>query len=192
MTRYPVRLLSTLPRLLLALLLLWCVSPALADNAADRLAIDKLFAELRVAPDAKTAHAIDQQIWTYWTSPPSDPILAGRMHEALVARNTGDTATAMRLLDQLVAEYPDYAEAWNQRATMYYIMGDFEASIVDCEKVLAIEPRHFGALSGRALMYLQMGKRALALRDMAAALAVHPFLNERRLFPELGEPMTQI
>lgn len=191
MTRNPVWLLLTMPRLLLGLLLLCCMSPAFADDAADRLAIDKLFAELRLAPDAETAQAIDQKIWTYWTSP-SDPILAGRMREALVARNTGNAAAAVRLLDKLIADYPDYAEAWNQRATMHYLLGDFEASIADCEKVLAIEPRHFGALSGRALMYLQLGKRALAIRDMAAALAIHPFLNERRLFPELGEPMTQI
>jgi tetratricopeptide (TPR) repeat protein len=178
-------------RLVLGLLLLACANPALADDAADRLAIDKLFAALRVAPDAQTAHAIDRQIWTYWTEP-SDTILAGRMREALVARNTGNPAAAIRLLDKLIADYPDYAEGWNQRATLYYMLGDFESSIADCEKVIAIEPRHFGALSGRALMYLQLGKRALAIKDMAAALAVHPFLNERRLFPELGEPMTQI
>lgn len=172
-------------------MLLFAASGAFADDAADRAAIDKLFAELRVAPDAATAQAIDAQIWTYWTTP-SDPILAGRMHEVLTARGMGDAAGALRLLDKLIADYPDYAEAWNQRATIYYTLGDFDASIADCEKVLAIEPRHFGALSGRALMYLQLGKRALALKDMAAALAVHPFLNERRLFPELGEPMTQI
>jgi tetratricopeptide (TPR) repeat protein len=191
MLRNPVRLASILPRLLLGLLLLWSATAARADEAADRAAIDRLFAELRVAPDAETAQAIDQQIWAYWTTP-SDPILAGRMREVFAARGVGDATGAIRLLDKLIADYPDYAEAWNQRATIYYTLGDFEASIADCEKVLALEPRHFGALSGRALMYLQLGKRALALRDMAAALAVHPFLNERRLFPELDEPMTQI
>lgn len=191
MLRIPVRLASILSRLILGLALLFAANPAFADDAADRAAIDRLFAQLRVAPDAATAQAIDAQIWTYWTTP-SDPILAGRMREALTARGMGDAAGALRLLDKLIADYPDYAEGWNQRATIYYTLGNFEASIADCEKVLAIEPRHFGALSGRALMYLQLGKRALALKDMAAALAVHPFLSERRLFPELGEPMTQI
>lgn len=191
MLRNLLRPASLLARLLLGVLLLLSVNLARADDAADRAAIDKLFAQLRIAPDAATAQAIDRQIWTYWTTP-SDPILAGRMRDALAARGMGDAAGAIRLLDKLVVDYPDYAEGWNQRATMYYMIGDFDASIADCEKVLAIEPRHFGALSGRALIYLQLGKRALALRDMAAALAIHPFLNERRLFPELGEPMTQI
>ncbi|WP_084646524.1 tetratricopeptide repeat protein [Devosia insulae] len=191
MLHIPRRLASILLRLLLGLMLLLASGVAFADDAADRAAIDKLFAQLRVAPDAETAQAIDAQIWTYWTTP-SDPILAGRMREVLTARGMGDAAGALRLLDKLIADYPDYAEGWNQRATIYYMLGEFDASIADCEKVLAIEPRHFGALSGRALMYLQLGKRALALKDMAAALAVHPFLSERRLFPELGEPMTQI
>lgn len=186
-----VRPLQRLIRLVLGLALLFVAIPAFADEAADRAALDQLFAELRVAPDAETAHRIDERIWTYWTVP-SDPILAGRMREALVARGAGDIAAAVRLLDKLIVDYPDYAEGWNQRATMFYLMGDFEHSIADCAKVLALEPRHFGALSGRALMYLQLGKRALAIKDMAAALAVHPFLNERRLFPELAEPMTHI
>ncbi len=191
MLRIPVRLASILKPLVMGLVLLFAIPLAFADEAADRAAIDQLFAQLRVAPNAQAAKALDAQIWTYWTTP-SDPILAGRMREVLTARGMGDATGALRLLDKLVADYPDYAEAWNQRATIYYTLGDFDASIAGCGKVLAIEPRHFGALSGRALMYLQLGKRALALKDMAAALAVHPFLSERRLFPELGEPMTQI
>ena len=92
-----------------------------------------------------------------------------------------------------MVDYPDYAEGWNQRATIQYMMGNLDLSIADCAKVLELEPRHFGALSGRSLMYLQQGKRALALKDMAAAIAVHPFLNERQLFPELDRPAaTQI
>jgi tetratricopeptide (TPR) repeat protein len=191
MLRNLVRQVLRLTRLVLGLALLSLTLPALADDVADRTALDKLFAQLRVAPDAETAHEIDQQIWIHWTIP-SDPILAGRMREALVARNTGNIAAAVGLLDKLIDDYPDYAEAWNQRATMYYLMGDFERSIADCEKVLALEPRHFGALSGRSLMYLQMGKRALALKDMAAALEIHPFLNERQLFPELQQDVTRI
>ena len=69
---------------------------------------------------------------------------------------------------------------------------DFDASLADIDTVLRLEPRHFGALSGRALIYLQQGKRALAVKDMAAALQVHPFLNERFLFPELAQDVTRI
>ena len=95
-------------------------------------------------------------------------------------------------LDGVVAEYPDYAEGWNQRATVHYLLDNLDASLADIEKVLAIEPRHYGALSGRVLIYLKQGKHAEALRDMIAALAIHPYLSERRLFPELAQDVTQV
>ncbi|MHB1110909.1 MAG: tetratricopeptide repeat protein [Devosia sp.] len=182
-------LLCALAVLPLALVLL--AGPASADESKDKAALDALFAELRLAPDAQAARAIDQRIWIYWTTP-SDPELAGRMGEALAARRLGDIPGAIVLLTRLIEDYPTYAEAWNQRATMFYLINDFEASLADIEKVLEYEPRHFGALSGRALIYLQQGKRALALKDMAAALELHPFLNERQLFPELLQDITRI
>jgi tetratricopeptide (TPR) repeat protein len=178
--------------LTLAAVLFVSVSSAFADDALDRERLDKLFAQLALASSPEQAQAIDQQIWMIWTVP-SDPTLAGRMNEVVSARRMGDPVEAILLLDRLIEDYPAYAEGWNQRATMYYMIGNFEASIADCAKVLELEPRHFGALSGRALMYLQMGKRNQALQDMRAAVAVHPFLNERQLFPELEqEEMTRI
>lgn len=176
-----------LPVVVLVLL----VGPVLADEAKDKAALDALFAELRLAPNAEAAREIDQRIWTYWTTP-SDARLAARMGEALEARRTGDIPGTIVLLTRLIEEYPEYAEAWNQRATMFYLINDFEASLADIEKVLQYEPRHFGALSGRAMIYLQQGKRALAIKDMAAALELHPFLNERQLFPELLQDVTRI
>lgn len=186
------RRLGLLLRLALAPLLFAFLSlPAFAGEAEDKAALDQLFAQLLVAPDAETAEQIDQRIWAYWINP-TDPILAGRMRDIMSARSMGDPLGAIKLLDQLVTDYPDYAEGWNQRATMYYAVGNYEQSIADCAKVLELEPRHFGALSGRALMYLSLGKRALALKDMATALAIHPFLNERKLFPELLHDVTHV
>jgi tetratricopeptide (TPR) repeat protein len=174
---------SALAPLIAALLVvLPLAAPAYADEK-----LDALFAQLREAPDAITANRIDRAIWAEWTNPP-DPELAMRMRDVLVARYSDDIAGALALLDQLVVDYPDYAEGWNQRATIRYMIGELELSLEDCAKVLELEPRHFGALSGRAIIYLQLGRRALALKDMAAALAVHPFLSERRMFPEFDKP----
>ena len=187
-----VRLLRSALAPLLAAALLILSLPATAEDPRAEAVLDALFAQLRIAPDEIAAHQLDQAIWSVWTNP-TDPVLNDRMREVLLARGTGNVAQALRLLDQLVVDYPDYAESWNQRATIHYMMGNFDLSIADCARVLELEPRHFGALSGRALMYLQQGKRALALKDMAAALAVHPFLSERQLFPEFDHPAaTQI
>lgn len=182
-----VRLLRSLLAPLFAAALLTLSLPAHAEDPRAAAVLDQLFDALRSAQDPETAQQLDQAIWAVWTNP-SDPVLHERMRAVLFARGTGNIAEALRLLDKLVADFPDYAEGWNQRATIHYMMGNLDLSLADCARVLELEPRHFGALSGRALIYLSQGKRALALKDMAAALAVHPFLAERQLFPELDHP----
>jgi tetratricopeptide (TPR) repeat protein len=172
---------------LLALVALaFSAAAGLAGEAEDRARLDRLFAELRVASDQQTASVFAEQIWQIWTVP-SDPQLGARLREVFDRRYMGDLNGTLLLLDKLVADYPTYAEGWNQRATMRYLANDYEGSLADIEKVLEFEPRHFGALAGRVLIYLAQGKRPEALREMATALAIHPFLNERRLFPELDD-----
>ena len=146
---------------------------------------------MRIAPDADAANVIVQQIWQAWTTP-DDPVLAARMQEIMAKRASQNLDGAIEDLEVLVADYPDYAEGWNQLATLHYIISDYEASLADIDKVLQFEPRHFGALVGRAMIYRAQGKQALAIKDMAAALALHPFLVERALFPELLDDVTRI
>jgi tetratricopeptide (TPR) repeat protein len=167
------------------------VQPAMAQTERERAALDTLFAQLREAPDPATAQTITDQIWIYWTTP-ADPTLAARMQDVLALRIKADFPAVIALLDELVADYPDYAEAWNQRATIYYLLRNFEQSMADIEKVLELEPRHFGALVGRAVMYKELGKDDLALKDMLSAMAIHPFLVERAMFPELLEDAIKI
>ena len=85
-------------------------APVLADEAKDKAALDQLFAELRLAPDAQTAHRIDQKIWIYWTTP-SDPMLALRMADVLEARRAGDIPAAIELADSLIEDYPPMRKA---------------------------------------------------------------------------------
>lgn len=187
-----VRLLRSALAPLLAAALLALSLPTHAEDPRAAAVLDQLFAALRTAEDPMTARELDRAIWSVWTNP-SDPVLHDRMRQVLLSRGNGNIAETLRLLDELVVDYPDYAEGWNQRATIHYMMGNLDLSLADCAKVLELEPRHFGALSGRALIYLSQGKRALALKDMTTALAVHPFLSEKQLFPELDRPpATQI
>lgn len=157
----------------------------------DSAALDELFAELRVAPSPLAAEDITRQIWANWMSP-SNPDLAARMARASAFLSMGDARSSLRMLDSIVAEFPDYSEGWNQRATVEYMIDDFDASLADIEKVLALEPRHFGALSGRVSIYLRLGRHDEALRDMIKALAIHPFLSQKELFPELAQNVTRV
>jgi tetratricopeptide (TPR) repeat protein len=188
----PMRQMLAMLRGLFVLLMFAAPAPAMADGPyVDTAALDELFAQLRVATSAAEADELSQQIWGYWMNP-SDATLADRMATAGAFLSVGDLQSTLGVLDTIVQDYPDYSEGWNQRATVHYMMSDFASSLADIEQVLAYEPRHFGALSGRVLIYLKQGKRADALRDMIAAIAIHPYLNERKLFPELGPDVTHV
>jgi tetratricopeptide (TPR) repeat protein len=178
-------------RALLVVPLLAAPLPAIADPYIDNAAVDELFRELRLADNEMEASEISRQIWSYWFAP-SDPKLAARMSVASNFIGEGDLAGSLDELNGIVTEYPDYAEGWNQRATVHYMLNNLDASLADIKHVLAIEPRHYGALSGRVLIYLKQGKHAEALRDMIAALAIHPYLSERRFFPELAQDVTHV
>jgi tetratricopeptide (TPR) repeat protein len=176
---------------LLVLPLLAAPLPAVADPYVDNAAVDELFEELRLSDNEVEADQISRQIWTHWFTP-SDSRLATRMSVAGNFIGEGNLEGSLDELNGIVTEYPDYAEGWNQRATVHYMLDNLDASLADIDKVLAIEPRHYGALSGRVLIYLKQGKHAEALRDMIAALAIHPYLSERRLFPELAQDVTHV
>ena len=89
---------------------------------------------------------------------------------------SGDLRTARAAFDLLVQRQPNFAEAWNKRATLLYLMGDDAGSIADIGRTLALEPRHFGALSGLGLIDARNDRPEQALRSFEAALAIHPFL----------------
>ena len=185
--RFPVALI----RALVVLPLLAAPSPLFAADYADKDPLDELFAELKDAHSPDEATDIVAQIWAAWYNP-DVPDLAERMSKMGLAMHTGDFSTALTDLAGIIKDYPDYAEGWNQRATLYYMMGRLDDSLADITKVLQLEPRHFGALSGRVMIELKQGKRADALRDMIAALAIDPYLDGKKLFPELQQNTTNV
>ena len=85
----------------------------------------------------------------------------------------------MPLLDDIVARAPDWAEGWNKRATLLYLLGEHDRSLADIDRTLALEPRHFGALAGIGLIRIAKGEHRAALAAFRRALAINPFLKER-------------
>jgi len=182
-----------LPRLAIAALLLAVVpaGPSLAQSyersATQSAQLDVLFARLAAAPDEASARRTADEIWRIWTRP-HDPALAARVAEIITGGGFAGPIAQLPEINALIADYPDYAEGWNLRATANFMHGDYEAALADVAETLKREPRHFGALAGRALILHTQGRHDEALEAIRAALAIHPFLPERGLFPELGPP----
>jgi tetratricopeptide (TPR) repeat protein len=138
--------------------------------------LDRLFARLIKSTDASEAQRTEQSIWSLWMtsdSPTADALLA----QAMKASAANETAAAIAILDNLIEVHPDYAEAWNKRATVYYLIGRYNDSLNDIEKVLELEPRHFGALSGRGMIKRQQGDFAAARAAFEEALSINPHME---------------
>jgi tetratricopeptide (TPR) repeat protein len=138
--------------------------------------IDFLFGALKAAPDDASAKAVEDRIWAMWTSAGNDTtgLLMSRAKKAI---DEDDYNLALRLLDAIIEIKPDYTEAWNRRATVYFLKKDYANSLADLSKVLAHEPRHFGALSGLGLIMQDIGDDKRALDAYRKALAVYPRLK---------------
>ena len=166
--RYPsaMRLLA-----ILSMLLALGGGPALGDQTDSRL--DGLFARLQVAASAGEAAPIEAQIWGIWFET-ADSAAASLLLAGNQAMRVGDHDAALLAFDRIVAIAPDFAEGWNRRATLHYLMGNLEQSLDDITATLDLEPRHFGALSGRGLVYAGLDDLENALAAFEAALAVSP------------------
>jgi tetratricopeptide (TPR) repeat protein len=102
------------------------------------------------------------------------------MRRGMTAMAGGDHEEALRSFDRMVAKAPDFAEAWNKRATVLFLMGRYEDSVLDIQRTLQLEPRHFGALSGLGLIYDAVEEPAAAIRSLEAALEINPHLHGTR------------
>jgi len=152
------------------------VLPNAAEAGQRVQRLEALFRRLTSTDDAIEGDTIVDEIWRVW-------LQSGRaeidelMQSALALLEAGKPQAAMARLDQIVAQAPDWAEGWNKRATVLYLLDDYDRSLADIDRVLALEPRHFGALAGRGLIHLAREDYRAALDDYRRARAVNPFLK---------------
>ena len=137
--------------------------------------LDPLFAALSEAQTPEDAAPIEQAIWKIWLLSGNGSVDAD-MLRGVQAMGINDNETALEYFTKVVKATPDFAEGWNKRATVNYLIGRFDASVIGIQKTLALEPRHFGALSGLALINLALGREREALKAFEAAMRVHPNL----------------
>ncbi|MCE2392509.1 MAG: tetratricopeptide repeat protein [Proteobacteria bacterium] len=108
------------------------------------------------------------------------------MNRGIEAMGSGNHSEALEAFDSIVRAAPGFAEGWNKRATLYWLLGEHEASVRDIERTLALEPRHFGALSGLAMIRQEQGQVFDALDALERIARIHPHM------PQLDEWMEDL
>jgi tetratricopeptide (TPR) repeat protein len=149
-------------------------APATERSAGSSL--DDLFHDLKRSGNEAAAARIASRIQREWTRSGSRSIDL-LMQWASTAMQARKFDTALDLLDQVVTLSPDYAEGWNRRATVHFMMNNYALSMSDIDRTLRLEPRHFGALAGMAQILQRTGRKEPALKAYERVLDVYPMMR---------------
>ncbi len=132
-------------------------------------------------PDETVRRQATHRLWRLWYEQKGSTGLEQiRKAENWIQR--GNTTEAEAILTQLIKDLPDFAEAWNRRAVLYYVTQQYEKALADCQKVIELNPIHFGALHGMGLCYAAMGNFSSAIQAFRQALEIQPYSVENQRF----------
>ena len=161
---------------------------ACADQNDPKL--DDLFIALQASPSETQAANIEIEIWTRWGDHPYDPFANRQMKKGIELMNSGHLVAAEDVFSRIINSHPDFAEAWNKRATVRFFRGNDTGSASDILQVIKLEPRHFGALSGLGMIRVRAGDFKGALKAYKAAQRMNPHLLQIKLIiDQLGKKL---
>ena len=158
--------------LIVSISLLFASKIALADQNDPRL--NNLFKKLNETENQDEIRDLISDIWNIWYEV-DDPKVIEYFEKGIQAIRIRNYPLAIRFFNNLIEEDSNFAEAWNKRATAYFMMGDFDKSMLDIVKTLELEPRHFGALDGMSLIFIHQGQFQEALKVYDKMLELFPF-----------------
>ena len=165
-------------------------------EATDRLGevgimadVPLLLKALRDSDEDTRQHA-EQAIWRIWSRSGNQEV-DGLYQTGIEQMEAGDLQQAVATFTRIIKLKPDFAEGWNKRATLYFLVGDLRKSLADCDEVMKRNPYHFGALSGYALIYTRLEYYDRALEYSRRALKVNPNMDAVRNNIELLERLVE-
>ena len=146
--------------------------------------LQNLFKELKNSEERK-AIEIENKIWKIWITHPSEDRRGYRLTDLLAKGslliNQRELNKAYGLFSQIILEDPKWAEAWNKRATVLYMMGNYEQSQNDIDEVLKLEKRHFGALAGQGLVNIKLKNYEKAIQSYKNAMEIYPSMHSPKI-----------
>ena len=161
-------------------------------NAEDRIKqLNRLFIELK-GNDSNLVYMTEQKIWEIWSTHPTDQFLTNRLAEGSRLLQSKQLLNAIKIFDEVIELDPNWAEAWNKRATVLYILGNYEASQKDIDKVLSLEKRHFGALAGQGLVNIKLENYEKAIKSYEKAQEIYPSMQSpKKMIKQIEELIKQ-
>jgi tetratricopeptide (TPR) repeat protein len=133
----------------------------------------------------------EHSIWKVW-SRSGDAEVDGLLQIGIEQMSRGDGPAAVETFTKVIERKPEFAEAWNKRATVYFLMGEHEKSLRDCDEVMKRNPAHFGALAGYGQIYLQLDQPERALDYFRRALRINPNLRGvAEMIPQLEQLLSE-
>ena len=154
------------------------LSVALADERKKQL--DKLFNELKTDNPVLTFE-VEQKIWKIWSTHPKKNELTLMLSEGSTLVKNDKLNEAVNIFTKVIELDPNWAEAWNKRATVLYLLGEFQKSQNDIDKVLKLEERHFGALAGQGLVNIQLKNYEKAIMSYEKAQKIYPTMKSPKI-----------
>jgi len=139
----------------------------------DQASINSLLLELK-HPHESVREQATQELWRIWLQQKGAYGLEV-IQQSQIFLEAGETAQAEMVLTELINDQPDFAEAWNRRAILYYTQREYQKSLKDCEGVLRLNPVHFGALHGLGLCWVALGEYRAAIEAFRRALTIQPY-----------------
>ena len=158
--------------LIVSISLLFASKIALADQNDPRL--NNLFKKLNETENQDEIRDLISDIWNIWYEV-DDPKVIEYFEKGIQAMNLRNYPLAIRFFNNLIEEDPNFAEGWNKRATVHFMMGNFDQSMQDIIKTLELEPIHFGALDGMGLIFIHQGQFQQAIDVYDKMLEIFPF-----------------
>ena len=154
-------------------------------QSSQEIILNNLFDQLGKINNLKSAEIVEKKIWSVWSKHPNDSKLTDRLEFGTELMQYGSYDYALKVFDNILITDPKWSEAWNKRATVYFLMSQFTNSLNDIDKVLNLEPRHFGALSGQARIFIKLQKYEKAIKSIERALEFYPSFRSGEMIPEI-------
>ena len=168
------------------LLIFLCISSFFfSAQSSQKKTLNNLFSQLEKVNNSKSAEILEEKIWSIWNKHPTNNRLTERLEFGTELMQYGDYNYALKVFDNVIVTDPKWSEAWNKRATVYFLMSQFKESLKDIDKVLTIEPRHFGALSGQARIFIKLQKYEKAIKSIEKALMFYPSFKSGEMISEI-------